>query len=438
MKYVVACLLSLVVLWGIFFTVDVPRQYDQSIVYLTETDVRNESLSPSISPSLSPTLSPSSSPSLSPTPSRCNGNYHLAMQVYNDNECYPPIITVNPGVVRSFQTSAPLQVLELFQTAKYTVQFNPVWEPYRNLNATVKLFENVTCYRRDTVTYIKSSTVWTPISRCYYGNEPAIDCIGYVPIMEIEEAVITPSEIWGDGYFHMIFEKAFPLGSARSLIEGNPGIKIIVEKIYPRLAEFLELIGITWNQIIVVDHNQAVIVHKAYLVYPNICGSQSPEHIRGIRRWIHDLHPSLYSRKATTIIVLTRDEGGRCNRCLVNTADIVRELHHRYPDRIVHSMSLGMLPMQDQMAILSECDVLVAPHGAGLVNMVFLPHSAKIVEVLNHPEYYQQSYLEMAIALDLKYRGISPLKIAPGYVDYNRGDPAQIVRAVDELINLTI
>ena len=86
------------------------------------------------------------------------------------------------------------------------------------------------------------------------------------------------------------------------------------------------------------------------------------------------------------------------------------------------------------MVTLADTEVFVAPHGAGLTNMIFLPDNGKVVEILNHPNYYNAVYSDLALNLGLVYRGISPLTTSPTTVDYSRADPAHVTRVVSNVI----
>jgi hypothetical protein len=52
---------------------------------------------------------------------------------------------------------------------------------------------------------------------------------------------------------------------------------------------------------------------------------------------------------------------------------------------------LGITPVKiedlsflQQVALFSQCELIVAPHGAGLSNLVFAPHGARVVEIVPH------------------------------------------------------
>lgn len=75
------------------------------------------------------------------------------------------------------------------------------------------------------------------------------------------------------------------------------------------------------------------------------------------------------------------------------------------------------MSLEEQADVVSRAELLVAPHGAGLTNMIFLPDHGKVLEIQNHPEYFNYAYVEMALALNLTYRSLPSL-----YDDYSQTD----------------
>ena len=67
---------------------------------------------------------------------------------------------------------------------------------------------------------------------------------------------------------------------------------------------------------------------------------------------------------------------------------------------IVYAEELSLL---EQIKLMSETSLLVCLHGAALTNMLFLPKSAKVLELRNVGDSITQCYFNLASALDLPY-----------------------------------
>ena len=73
-------------------------------------------------------------------------------------------------------------------------------------------------------------------------------------------------------------------------------------------------------------------------------------------------------------------------RKMVNEADIVKSLTDSYPTLRVHRVVLEQLEIGEQLRLISQTDILLGMHGAGLTHALFLPAHAGIIELI--PDYF--------------------------------------------------
>lgn len=68
-------------------------------------------------------------------------------------------------------------------------------------------------------------------------------------------------------------------------------------------------------------------------------------------------------------------------------------------------VQLGNLSFLDQVKLFRDVEIVVAPHGAGLSNLVFCPEGAKVIEIFASPDYVSPLYwvLSQHIGLDYYY-----------------------------------
>jgi len=76
------------------------------------------------------------------------------------------------------------------------------------------------------------------------------------------------------------------------------------------------------------------------------------------------------------------DRRGAPNRRLVNETEVIAALA-RF---VVQPVSLDGATLADLAALFADAELVVAPHGAGLANIVFAPHDCRVVELL--PDRY--------------------------------------------------
>jgi capsular polysaccharide biosynthesis protein len=67
----------------------------------------------------------------------------------------------------------------------------------------------------------------------------------------------------------------------------------------------------------------------------------------------------------------------------------------------------GTLSFREQVAVFSEAEIVVGPHGAGLANALFMPKGSAMLE-LHHPDFGRLPYYErLAGTLGIHYRGLA-------------------------------
>ena len=74
------------------------------------------------------------------------------------------------------------------------------------------------------------------------------------------------------------------------------------------------------------------------------------------------------------------------------------------------------LDLSQQIQLMSECKILICLHGAALTNMLFLPPTAKVLELRNQNDAITQCYFNLAAALNLPY-----------FYTLNQGDSADTI-----------
>jgi capsular polysaccharide biosynthesis protein len=99
-------------------------------------------------------------------------------------------------------------------------------------------------------------------------------------------------------------------------------------------------------------------------------------------------------------IYISRDDASR--RRVSNEAD-VRRMLARHGFRTV---LFSQLSMEEQVAVCADASVLVGAHGAGLANLLFARPGAALVELCTRN--LDATYLETALAADLRYRYLAP------------------------------
>jgi hypothetical protein len=113
--------------------------------------------------------------------------------------------------------------------------------------------------------------------------------------------------------------------------------------------------------------------------------------------WVRSLFPNKSSGSEKIFI----SRGGRRRRRLVNEA----ELEARLQKEGFVSIQPERFSVAEQARLFGSVKCVVASHGAGLVNMVFAPANALLVELF-HPDHVRPTYKNMAATAGLRHAAI--------------------------------
>lgn len=118
---------------------------------------------------------------------------------------------------------------------------------------------------------------------------------------------------------------------------------------------------------------------------------------RRVSAWVCAWVRSLFPNKGSGPEKIFISRGGRRRRRLVNEA----ELEARLQREGFVSIQPERFSVAEQARLFSSAKCVVASHGAGLVNMVFAPANALLVELF-HPDHIRPTYKNMAATTGLR------------------------------------
>lgn len=163
--------------------------------------------------------------------------------------------------------------------------------------------------------------------------------------------------------------------------------RIVLPPLHPRCRETLALTGVDANECITLDPD--FYLRDVPLMYTNVASSRFTfqpsahvvEALDGYRTvCLERGNPEL----PTHFYVSRRDAPEK--RKLENEDVLVRALETRgYKELVMSDLSL-----EDQLSAFAHAESIVAPHGAGLVNVMFARSSARLVEIM--PANYRYAY----------------------------------------------
>jgi capsular polysaccharide biosynthesis protein len=108
---------------------------------------------------------------------------------------------------------------------------------------------------------------------------------------------------------------------------------------------------------------------------------------------------SRYTQQTPSLIYISRKDTPR------RGVDNEDEVELALAKRGFTSILLSQLPLIEQISLLRGADFIIAPHGAGLTNIVFSGHQKKLIELMPD-DYFNQCFRAIATAKEFDYIGI--------------------------------
>ena len=228
------------------------------------------------------------------------------------------------------------------------------------------------------------------------------------PLEKVSGKVAALAGLSGHNYFHWMVDILPRLDLIRqSGIEWEAIDKFWINNtIQPFQKQTLEALGIPLKKILVSDRHS--FIQADSLIVPSFAG-----HLGWIEPWAleflrREFLPIAASKSALPKrIYISRNPAN--HRRVLNETVVMQKLS---PLGFV-SVALEKLSFAEQVALFAQAEVIVAPHGGGLTNMLFCSPGTTIVELVS-PSYIRHYYWVISDRLKLHHY----LLAAPGVTCY--------------------
>jgi capsular polysaccharide biosynthesis protein len=184
----------------------------------------------------------------------------------------------------------------------------------------------------------------------------------------------------------------------------------------------LTLLGMAPERFARFDESRPLRVKELTLVQTD---RFRPDLLRPVRE---ALAPALPRSERTRRVYISRDRA-RFRR-LLNEADLLPLLAERGFERVF----LEELDFPEQVDLMRRAEAVVAPHGAGLTNILFCAEGTPVVEIAS-PEFPNPNFYALAAAMGLAYQIVEAAEhgdVAPLERDLTI-PPERLRRALDRL-----
>ncbi|MDJ1175413.1 glycosyltransferase family 61 protein [Roseofilum capinflatum] len=239
-------------------------------------------------------------------------------------------------------------------------------------------------------------------------------------IRKLEGTAAVLSATGGEGFYHFLLDVVPRLKLIECAKISYTEIDYFIVNSYQKKfhQEILDKLGICKEKIIESETNPHVKVDQ--LIVPSLTGNiiTKPSWVRDYlsQKILGDIDYSLYDQvvRKNNRIYINREQA---NIRKVKNQDQVLEVLENFKFELV---TLELMSVTDQALLFSSADVVVAPHGAGLSNIIFCHPGTKVIEIFS-PNYVKPFYWSLANISNLEYYYIMGEGEAPEpYVDPNK------------------
>lgn len=276
-------------------------------------------------------------------------------------------------------------------------------------------------------------------------QEPAPDLPPDVFEIARYNRVLVISQMWGHAMYHGILESAIKLGDVLSMLQADesihvhvPGSADTVSVLFPPL---LADLGIEPSRLV----SGPLIARKLFLPRATPCMHPSTRQLLKFRQAIEntDCYRKYYSRShmpASGILLIKRQPGTR--RSFVNHEELKRALAKFAEARshVLHEFSSPDGPFKGpprekcgiirDMLRFKQSKVIVAPHGAGLTNILLCNPKTIIVET--HTASINHVFTSISMRLGLRH--LSLFDVESNHETPMTANVSEIIYALNALI----
>jgi tetratricopeptide (TPR) repeat protein/capsular polysaccharide biosynthesis protein len=222
------------------------------------------------------------------------------------------------------------------------------------------------------------------------------------PVETIEGTVVTLTGLSANVYFHWLIDILPRLNTVwRSEVSRYPiDFVYINSKSKPFQRQTLELLGIPLGRVIESDHHPHI--QATTLISPSFVsevGMVTPQTIEFLRAQFLTPDPGQSSRLFSTYpdrLYISR--GSARYRRVINEAELIDRLKRQG----FTVLALEDYSIVEQIQFFHHAQAIVAPHGAGLTNLVFCQPQTTVIELFS-PSYIRHYYWPIGSYLKLNF-----------------------------------
>src|SRR6218665_1759685 len=223
-----------------------------------------------------------------------------------------------------------------------------------------------------------------------------------VDLIPMHEEIFPIAQHWGNSNFHRMVEIIPRLSLYLDFLIRNPNIKILASETGGRTAELIKILGLNENRLI-SETSRAKLI---YLPRSTMCGFANVQEIQVL---------SMLFREYTTKNLLPEP---RNKIILIRRSDFRRFTKQKEIEKLVeaaakaYNMSYVLFTdnpvpsLNDTMRMFHSALMVIAPHGAGLANVVFSQPGTYVIEGVCNLPHVNLCFQRLSYVLGHHWHGV--------------------------------
>ena len=236
------------------------------------------------------------------------------------------------------------------------------------------------------------------------------------------------TQFWGGAHFHKMIEGFPRIAPYMDFLRENEHVLIHAAETGGYTAATLRFLGINPERL-VTGLSRAKVV---YMPQSTPCGFAHPQSLQILSKLYRDRISVRYPNITRNGLVLVHRSGTRrfthataIRSALLSLAAETGLVFELYPD-------LPPPSMETSMRMFAGAAVVVAPHGAGLSNVVYASPGTYVVEAVCNPPHVNMCYQWAAHVLGMRYHALASRGGCEGVIDVDVSTIVDVVRIYAE------
>lgn len=200
----------------------------------------------------------------------------------------------------------------------------------------------------------------------------------------------------GNTFFHWLTDALPRIEIVRQAFPGGLGAidKFLINSGIPVIVESLELLGIPHDKLI--PCHSRLHIRASQLVVPSLVGG-----VGNLPPWACQFLRESFLPQAASLPRVPRLYISRSKARYRRVANELAVLNYLAKFGF-ESVCLEEYSFKEQIALLSQAEMVVAPHGAGLTNLIWCKPQTRVVEIFS-PNYVNVCFWAMSNLMELDY-----------------------------------